>query len=188
MHRATLLAVLLLAAGCTQQRGGHVYRVPSSSMEPTLHCSKPAPGCEAASRDLVYAVTYKDEKPRRGDIVVFQTPRRALLECGSSGLFIKRVIGLPGDRWQEKGGTVYIDGRDLSEPYVTSSRRDTRTLTMKDIPPRGTLDRVPPRMYLVLGDNRSSSCDSRVWGLVPLANIRGKIVEIKRGSKRIHLR
>ena len=59
---------------------------------------------------------------------------------------------------------------------------------MKDIPPRGTLDRVPPRMYLVLGDNRRASCDSRVWGLVPLANIRGKIVEIKRGSERIHLR
>jgi signal peptidase I len=180
--------VLLVAAGCADSRGGHVYRVPSSSMEPTLHCARPAPGCEANERDLVYAVPYKDSEPQRGDIVVLQTPSLARTECGASGLFIKRVIGLPGEAWRERAGADYIDGKRLDEPYLRPGRRDNRTLSLADVPPGGKFTRIPPRMYLVLGDNRRSSCDSRVWGLVPLANIRGRVIEIKRGSKRIHLR
>ncbi|HSP71367.1 MAG TPA: signal peptidase I, partial [Gaiellaceae bacterium] len=53
-------------------------------------------------------------------------------------------------------------------------RRDAQTKTMRDIPPAGTLQRIPKGMYLVEGDNRSHSCDSRVWGLVPRKNIIGK--------------
>jgi signal peptidase I len=179
MWRAAALAVLLLAVGCSQQRHGHVYRVPSSSMEPTLHCAKPALGCLAEEGDLVYAVPYQATQPRRGDIVVFQTPPAAREQCGSSGLFIKRIIGLPGERWRERDGSILIGGKALSEPWVQSDRRDNMSL------PGGLL---PPRRYLLLGDNRGSSCDSREWGLVPLANLRGKVVEIKRGSDRIHLR
>jgi signal peptidase I len=47
---------------------------------------------------------------------------------------------------------------------------------------------IPPRRYLLLGDNRTASCDSRVWGLVPRRNLIGAVFEIKRGSKRIHIR
>jgi signal peptidase I len=147
MRRAAVVAVLMLAAGCTQQRHGHVYRVPSSSMEPTMHCGRPASGCEADENDRVFAVPYEDSEPSRGDIVVFETPPAARIRCGAGGLFIKRVIGLPHEGWRERAGEI-----------------------------------------LLLGDNRGSSCDSRIYGLVPLKNIRGKIVEIKRGSKRIHLR
>jgi signal peptidase I len=148
-------------------------------MEPTLHCARPAPGCEAAQRDRVYAVPYDRSKPARGDIVVFQTPRAALLRCGASGLFIKRVIGLPGESWSERKGSILIGGRVLSEPWIRPGRGDDLSF------PGGA---IPAGRYLLLGDNRASSCDSRFWGLVPLQNIRGKIVEIKRGSKRIHLR
>ena len=157
-------------------------------MEPTLHCPRPQPGCEGHQRDLIYAVPYKGASPRRGDIVVVETPQRAGTVCGSRGLFVKRVIGLPGDAWSERKGFVYINGRRLVEPYVAPDHRDDLTLTLAGIPPRRKRARIPPRMFIVLGDNRSSSCDSRFWGFLPLANVRGKVVEIKRGSQRIHLR
>jgi signal peptidase I len=179
MPRTAVLAVLVLAVGCSQQRHGHVYRVPSSSMEPTLHCARPGPGCLGEERDLVYAVAYQTARPRRGDIVVFQTPPAARERCGSSGLFIKRIVGLPGERWRERTGEILIGGKALAEPWVQSDRRDNMSL------PGGL---IPTHRYLLLGDNRASSCDSRFWGLVPLGNLRGKVVEIKRGSKRIHLR
>jgi signal peptidase I len=178
MWRAAALAVLVFAVGCSQQRHGHVYRVPSSSMEPTLHCGRPAVGCLGHEEDRVYAVAYDDATPRRGDIVVFQTPPAASHQCGSSGLFIKRIIGLPGERWRERAGTILIGGKALVEPWVRPDRRDSMSV------PGGL---IPPRRYLLLGDNRVSSCDSRFWGLVPLGNLRGKVVEIKRGSERIHL-
>jgi signal peptidase I len=132
---------MAVVAGCTQERDGHVYRVPSSSMEPTLHCAMPAAGCRAEEADRVFAVSYGDEHPARGDIVVFEAPPKARELCGTSGLFIKRVIR-----------------------------------------------RVGSDQYVLLGDNRPSSCDSRVYGPVTESAIRGKVVEIKRGSERIHLR
>ena len=90
-----------------------------------------------------------------------------------------RVIGLPLEHWRERHGRILIGGEGLSEPWIKPDRRDDLTRT-------GGL--IPARHYLLLGDNRASSCDSRFFGLVPLGNIRGQVVEIKRGSKRIHLR
>jgi signal peptidase I len=152
------------------------YRIPSPSMEPTLHCARPEPGCEAGSSDRVLAnrFIYRLHPPRRGDIVVFHAPAAARREC-IGGIFVKRIIGLPGEVWSEQDGVTYIDGRRLAEPYVAPARRDRDTKTMLDIPPVGTMKRIPPRMYLVEGDNRAHSCDSRVWGLVPRANIIGKV-------------
>ena len=172
------VAALLLAAGCTRHVG-RVYRVPSSSMEPTLHCARPAYGCGAAREDRVVAVPYGDSKPQRGDIVVFQTPPLARTRCGAGGLFIKRVIGLPHETWREHAGVVFIGGRPLREPYIRPDRRDH--LNFKGGP-------IPAGRYLLLGDNRVSSCDSRVYGLVPRGDLRGKVVQILRRSKRIHLR
>lgn len=153
------------------------YRIPSPSMEPTLHCARPEPGCEAGSSDRVLAnrFIYRFHPPRRGDIVVFNAPPAARREC-LGGVFVKRIIGLPGEVWSEMSGVTYIDGRRLAEPYIVAARRDRDTKTMGDIPPVGRLQRIPPRMYLVEGDNRAHSCDSRVWGLVPRANIIGKVV------------
>jgi signal peptidase I len=152
------------------------YRIPSPSMEPTLHCARPEPFCEATRSDRVLAnrFVYHFRAPRRGEIVVFHAPERAKLEC-TGGVFVKRIVGLPGDVWTERNGFTYIDGRRLIEPYVLPTRRDHDTKTLFDIPPEETLRRIPPRMYLMEGDNRAHSCDSRVWGLVPRASIIGKV-------------
>ena len=153
------------------------YRIPSPSMEPTLHCARPEPYCGAGSSDRVLAnrFIYHFHSPRRGDIVVFHAPDAARREC-IGGIFVKRIIGLPGEAWSERNGVTYIDGRRLAEPYVGPRRRDSETKTLRDIPPLGKLRRIPAQMYLMEGDNRAHSCDSRVWGLVPRANIIGKVV------------
>jgi signal peptidase I len=152
------------------------YRIPSPSMEPTLHCARPAPDCEGGTSDRILAnrFIYYFHAPRRGDIIVFHAPAAARREC-VGGIFVKRIIGLPGEVWSERNGVTYINGRRLAEPYVAPARRDRDTKQLVDIPPVGTMRRIPPRMYLVEGDNRAHSCDSRVWGLVPRANIIGKV-------------
>jgi signal peptidase I len=155
------------------------YRIPSPSMEPTLHCARPEPDCEAGRSDRVLAnrFIYHFHDPSRGDIVVFHAPDAARREC-TGGIFVKRIVGLPGEAWSERAGVTYINGRRLAEPYIAPARRDRDTKELIDIPPVGTMRRIPPGMYLVEGDNRAHSCDSRVWGLVPRANIIGKIVLI----------
>jgi signal peptidase I len=152
------------------------YRIPSPSMEPTLHCARPEPFCEASASDRVLAnrFIYHFRDPRRTEIVVFHSPKLAEKEC-VGGIFVKRIIGLPGEVWEERNGYTYINGMRLSEPYVEPDRRDHQTRTLPDIPPRGTLHRIPPDMYLMEGDNRAHSCDSRVWGLVPRSSIIGKV-------------
>jgi signal peptidase I len=148
------------------------YRIPSSSMEPTLHCARPAPGCEARFSDRVLAnrFIYHFTDPKRGDVVVFETPAQARVKCGAGGTFVKRIIGLPGEivqiRLNQGAAFVYIDGRRLEEPYIEHDRRD--------IGPAETF-RVPKGSYFVMGDNRSQSCDSRVWGSVPEQNLIGKV-------------
>jgi signal peptidase I len=144
------------------------YRIPSSSMEPTLHCAHPAPGCEARFSDRVLACRfcYHLWAPKRGDIVVFKTPPLAAVRCGEGGTFVKRLIGLPGETIREKNGYVYIDGKKLNEPYIKPGRRDVRSY--------GPLV-IPKGNYFFMGDNRAESCDSREWGTVPRGNLIGEV-------------
>src|SRR3954449_5104051 len=101
------------------------YRIPSSSMEPTLHCARPGTGCEARLSDRVLAnrFIYRFRDPHRGEIVVFKTPPAAQQRCGAGGTFVKRLIGLPGETWSEKNGFVYINDKKLNEPYIKPDRR-----------------------------------------------------------------
>ena len=157
------------------------YRIPSSSMEPTLHCARPAPGCEARFSDRVLAnrFLYRFEDPKRGQIIVFNTPPLAKVRCGAGGTFVKRLIGLPGDTVSEKHGYVYINGKLLKESYIQPSRRDNE--------PARTWH-VPPGSYFFMGDNRSQSCDSRVWGAVPRKNLIGEVFFVYWPPNRIGFR
>jgi signal peptidase I len=143
------------------------FRIPTPSMVGTLR-----PG----DRVLVDRVVYRLRRPRRGDIIVFEYPRNRDI------MFIKRVIGVPGDTLETRAGRLYVNGRVLDEPYVhqTDGVRDP---TNASGPVAGTTMREPWSLaqpfivgrdeYFVMGDNRTRSDDSRTWGTVPAATIVG---------------
>jgi signal peptidase I len=147
------------------------YRIPTASMEPTLHCAKPADFCQGRFSDRVIAdrLAYRFRDPERGEIVVFDAPPAAQ-RCGlgeGSSTFVKRLIGLPGELVSERDGIVYVDGERLVEHYVDPSLRGHES---------GRWLRVPRGHYFVLGDNRIHSCDSRRWGTVPRSSLIGPVI------------
>ena len=150
------------------------YRIPSSSMEPTLHCARPASGCEASSSDRVLAnrFIFHFRDPRRGEVVVFDAPPSVTQSgCGEPGsAFVKRLIGLPGDQIHEDGqGYISVNARRLNEPYVSAAVR------AQDTSYRNRSWTVPPGEYFMMGDNRGMSCDSRAWGPVPRSDLIGPV-------------
>lgn len=100
----------------------------------------------------------------RGDTVVFWYPQ------DPTKSYIKRVIGLPGDRVRIHEGQVFVNGAELREDYVPEENRDRVTWH------EGREERVPEGKYFVLGDHRNQSSDSRGWGWVPRDSIYGKAV------------
>jgi signal peptidase I len=162
------------------------YRIPSSSMEPTLHCAhvSPADGCEGRSSDRVLAnrFIYRFRKPHRGEIVVFETPKAARRQCGAGGTFVKRLIGLPGETLREdEKGFIWVDGKKLNEPYIGSARR------AEDTANREETWHVARGGYFFMGDNRGQSCDSRRWGSVPRGDLVGPVFATYWPPRRISL-
>jgi signal peptidase I len=163
------------------------YRIPSSSMEPTLHCAQPGLGCEASGglfdgsdRVLANRLVYHFRSPHRGEIIVFKTPPAAKAACGEGGTFVKRLIGLPGDTVHEDSqGFLWINGKKLNEPYIKAARR------AQDLDNRNKTWHVPKGQYFFVGDNRGQSCDSRRWGSVPRSDIIGKVFFIYWPPQRI---
>jgi signal peptidase I len=111
---------------------------------------------------------------RRGDIVVFKYPDEPERD------FIKRVIGLPGETLELRNKKVYINGRPLDEPYVhfLDPTDEGQEVTSFDVRERYGPVRVPDGQFFVMGDNRDNSQDSRYWGFLPRANIKGKALMI----------
>jgi len=131
-------------------------KVEGTSMLPRLHDGE---------RIFVNKLIYYDEyrwapKIERGDIVVFWYPN------DPSKSYIKRVIGLPGERVQVREGTVFINGAVLEEKYLDPSE-NASSATLAEV-------EVKLNYYFVMGDNRDNSSDSRSWGLVPKKYIYGK--------------
>ncbi|HEX3353784.1 MAG TPA: signal peptidase I [Terriglobales bacterium] len=119
------------------------------------------PSLDDQERIFVNKYVYRLEPIQRGDIVVFRYPR------DPSKSFIKRVIGLAGDRIRIEAGEVYVNGQGLEEDYVPPAYADQRSYS--EIV-------VPPHSYFVLGDHRTMSNDSRDFGPVDVSYIYGKAV------------
>ena len=153
------------------------FFIPSRSMEPTL---------EVGDRVVVNRLAYRVGEPAHGDVVVFLRPigtgdapqngplswvRRAVAQGlggtppGSEDL-IKRVVGLPGDRVEGRGGRLWRNNRRVPEPYLAGSGFTS------DFDPV----RIKPGHYWVMGDNREDSADSRVFGQVPRSTLVGRAV------------
>jgi len=159
--------------------GAKAYRIPSPTMEPTLHCAQPSYGClgEADDRVLVCTICQTLSDPSRGDVMVFHTPASAVRTCGGGGTFVKRVIGLPGETVREDSkGFIWIfgphsrTGTRLEEPYVSARSRQFDSAHFDQT------WHVPKGDYFMVGDNRSRSCDSRQWGGLPAAKLIGPVI------------
>ena len=118
-----------------------------------------APHIASGEVVLINTIVYRMHAPARGDIIAFHH------DNPTPETYIKRVVGLPGDRVRIDGGKVYVNGTLLSEPYVRYP--DGRSF------PEVT---VPAGSLYVLGDNRADSDDSRFWGFVPESAVLGKAV------------
>jgi signal peptidase I len=174
-----VLGALIVAAVVARVAFGpevKMYRVPSEAMVPTI---------QIGDRVLGNYEAYGDDGPQIGDIVIVHPPSSAAEDsvCGTEppkgamcarpkpGLanvfFIKRIVGLPGDRLTMAHGTITRNGRPLAEPYAASCGGEAC-----DYPKPIT---VPPGFYYTLGDNRGSSDDSRFWGPVPRKGVLARV-------------
>lgn len=147
-----IIGAALVAAVVIKTYLIQAFYIPSASMEPTL---------EIQDRVLVNKLSYRLHDVHRGDVVVFERPPN---DRGQIRDLIKRVIALPGETVEGKDGTVYVDGRPLRESYLP-----TGTVT-GDFEPRT----IPKDYVWVMGDNRSNSSDSRVFGAIAQSTIIGR--------------
>jgi signal peptidase I len=175
---AVLVVVAALVAITINTFVAQAFYIPSTSMVPQLRVN---------DRVVVSKLAYRLHDPRRGDVVVFSAPpaeqsparragspvRRALQGLGrvlgvaeSQTELIKRVIGLPGETVEGRGGRVYVDGRPLIEPYLPPG---TMTSNFGPIV-------VPSGHLWVMGDNRTLSSDSRVFGPILRSTVVGRAI------------
>lgn len=158
---------------------GELRWIPSSSMYPTLI---------EGDRIFVEKITKPFTEPKRGDVIVFYPPDEVLKTDFLSTLsrltgilcrdiaYIKRIIGLPGDKFEiKKEGEeffVYINDKKEDEPYILSQ---TDWIECRDDMYCGPFE-IPDKHYFMMGDNRGNSQDSRFWGFLPEKNIIGHAV------------
>jgi len=174
----TAEAVLVAAALALAFKGFvfQIYHVPSASMEDTVLAgdyvlvNKFAYGAHGPWGRLL---PYRDLT--RGDVVVFRYPPDPDRD------FVKRVVGLPGDRVAIEAKNLVVDGHVVTEPWAV--HRDARTFGVDAPPALRVRDRLGPIQieegrFFALGDNRDESQDSRFWGPVPLAHLEGRAVVV----------
>lgn len=146
-----VVACLLVGSVVGPTLGFVVARVEGRAMASTI---------DNGDRLIVNTWSYVSTAPQRGDIVMMRYPR------DPSKSFVKRVIGVGGDVVRIDDGRVLVNDVTLDEPYVDAGARSHDTTAPQTI---------PAGFYYVLGDRRNNSSDSRAWGLVPHANIVGRV-------------
>ncbi len=170
-----LVGTAMLIAFLIKTFVAQAFFIPSGSMIPQLN---------VGDRVVVSKIAYRIHDPNRGDIVVFDAPNqpdvkddrplpnkivKGILESiglstPSTEEYIKRVIALPGERVEGRGGRVFVDGRELVEPYLPQGP------TTRDFPPVV----LGEGQLWVMGDNRENSSDSRVFGPIPESDVVGR--------------
>lgn len=146
------------------------FKIPSGSMEPTLLV-----GDHILVNKFIYGVKLPFirktiipiSKPQHDDVIVFIFPH------DTSKDYIKRVIGLPGDRIEIQKGKIYINGKPYDDKYGVYTEHSNNPSQQAARNHFGPI-RVPENHLFVMGDNRDHSSDSRVWGFVPLESVKGK--------------
>ena len=133
------------------------HEVKGSSMEPNFHDSEYI---------LTDKISYRFVEPKRGDVIIFKAPRNPDVD------YIKRVIGLPGDKVKVEAGYVYVNGKKLNEYYL----KDNTLLFAGSFMQEGVEITVPDGQYFVMGDNRPHSSDSREFGTIEQKSIIGRAV------------
>lgn len=131
------------------------HKIKGASMEPNFHDGEYL---------LTDKVTYRLREPQRGDVIVFEAP------ADSKEEFIKRIIALPGETFEIKEGSIFINGQTLNESYLQTNVIIAAGSFLKE----NEKIRVPGERYIVLGDNRNFSSDSRSWGYVSKDKITGR--------------
>jgi len=154
-ENAILLSIALTLALAIRLFVAEPRFIPSDSMVPTL---------EVGDRLVVEKVSFRFRQPQRGEVIIFEPPQQLQrLGYGNGQVFIKRVIGQPGQEIAVQNGSVFVDGQALAEPYIAEPPAyDWGPYT------------VPENGLLVMGDNRNNSNDSHVWGFLPQQNLRGR--------------
>jgi signal peptidase I len=180
---------------------GEPFRIPSSSMMPTLLIgdfilvNKFAYGLRLP---VLNAKVMEVGEPKRGDVVVFRFPGRGPTDPMKGDDFIKRVVGLPGDHIEYRGKQIFVNGEAIAQVqdglYIGErSGRDSTGARLLDetlgthkhrVLHRDNISRgdgafdVPAGQYFVMGDNRDNSDDGRFWGFVPEGNLVGRAFAI----------
>jgi signal peptidase I len=147
----TALVAFVLVFGFVRPFVVEAYRIPTESMVPTL---------EVGDRVLANKFIYRFTDPERQDIVVFDS-----VDEDDDQTLIKRVVGVAGDEIQVQGGVLYVNGEAQDEPYLNDADL-SRGFYGPTVVPEGHI--------FVMGDNRGNSADSRVFGPLPLENLRGE--------------
>lgn len=154
-----------------------IYKIPTTSMVPTLK-----PGDKIFVTKLVYGpkVFYTNwripgiAKPKRGEVVVFIPPHEKERFIFKRKVYIKRLIGVAGDRIKIKDGNIEINGKLAFDPRIANNYYTNQG----DYAKQGMEIVVPQGKYFFLGDNSRASLDSRFWGFVDEADIIGKALFI----------